>query len=200
MPCNHRFIDDLYPKHKLKHLFIGTFNPTWENPNGNNANWFYGRRTNSFWRILPGIFNHPNMNNALHRQNINLWKQYCVENNIGITEIIESINDANENNEDHRQRILGFQDNDLEVFENVKFTKIEKLINKNVESLCGVYLTRYSHTLPANGIFGNRWKEIESFCNEKNIHISCLVTPSNGYMMPVNQKIAIWQQEINICK
>jgi hypothetical protein len=106
MPCNHRFIEDLYPKHKLKFLFVGTFNPSWENLNKNNANWFYGRRTNSFWRILPSIFNQPNMNNKLHRLNINLWKKYCLENNIGITDIIESIRDANDDKEEHKKEFL----------------------------------------------------------------------------------------------
>ena len=106
MPCNHRFQEDLYPQHQLKYLFVGTFNPEWDNPNGNNANWFYGRRTNSFWNIMPRTFGHPYLNNPENRLNPEPWKQYCFDNDIGLTDMIETILDANE--QEHQNQIISF--------------------------------------------------------------------------------------------
>lgn len=197
MPCKHRFQEDLYPEQELKHLFIGTFNPEWNNLKGNNANWFYGRHTNSFWNIMPSVFGHPNMNTAKHRQNPNIWKQYCIENGIGLTDIIESINDADQ--ELHFNEIISFLDDKLEKFQKVQLTDIPRIIRANSKSLCGVYLTRYAHGLIPNGIFFNRWTEIQNLCNELGIYHSSLVTPSNGYMMPVQEKIRHWQKDIKSC-
>ena len=56
MSCKHRFYDKLIPSWEFEYLFIGTFNPEWNNPNGNNANYFYSRHTNDFWHILPEVF------------------------------------------------------------------------------------------------------------------------------------------------
>lgn len=194
MPCSHRFHEDLYPEHRLEYLFIGTFNPEWNDPNGNNANWFYGRRTNSFWRILPATFGYPNLNTDQYRQNPDLWKQYCADNSIGLTDMIEKIIDANE--EEHQEQVLSFLDNQLEKFDQVQMVDIPKIISANANSLSGVYLTRYSHTLKPKSLFRNRWTEIENLCDDYGIHHSCLVTPSNGYRMPVAEKIRQWQNEI----
>ncbi len=197
MPCNHRFREDLYPDYRLKYLFVGSFNPGWNNPNGNNATWFYGRRSNSFWRIMPNVFGHDNMNKAYYRRNTHIWKSYCTDNGIGITDMIEIIFDANE--PEHQQLILGFQDDQIESFRAFRLTDIPGIIEKNSKSLCGVYLTRYCHTLDQGGIFSRRWNEIVGLCKNLEIHSACLVTPSNGYMMPVNEKIKEWQKEIIIC-
>ena len=197
MPCNHRFQNDLYPNHILRYLFVGTFNPEWNNPNGNNANWFYGRHTNSFWNIMPTTFGHPNLNNAQNRQDPQAWRQYCLDNGIGLTDMIETILDANE--EEHQNQIIGFLDDQLEIFQQIQLTDIPRLIEANAQSLCGVYLTRYCHTLNQNGLFHNRWTQIENLCDNHGIHHSCLVTPSNGFMMPVAEKVQIWQNEINNC-
>tara|TARA_B000000532_G_scaffold149379_1_gene119939 strand:+ start:356 stop:946 length:591 start_codon:yes stop_codon:yes gene_type:complete len=195
MPCNHRFIQDLYPNHNLKYLFIGTFNPEWDSPKGNDANWFYGRYTNSFWKILPETFGHPNLNIINNRQNPKPWKDYCIKNGIGLTDIIQTIKDAKE--EEHKTEILGFQDKHLERFNEVIFTDISNLIIRNSETLYGVYLTRYCHTLRKNGIFYKRWTEIENLCKQNGIHYSCLISPSNGCRVSIAEKVKIWQMKIN---
>lgn len=44
MPCNHKFQEDLNLERldfKPTTLIVGTFNPEW--PDGNQAQWFYGR-------------------------------------------------------------------------------------------------------------------------------------------------------------
>jgi len=53
MPCEHRFLNDLIPNWELEYLFIGTFNPSWNNNNAVQADYFYGRVRNNFWCILP---------------------------------------------------------------------------------------------------------------------------------------------------
>ena len=44
MSCKHRFYDELIPEWEIKYLFIGTFNPSWGNQTGNNANYFLWER------------------------------------------------------------------------------------------------------------------------------------------------------------
>src|SRR5215203_5976178 len=101
MPCNHRFIDDLIPNHPVRYLFVGTFNPCWYNPNGNNANWFYGRRTNDFWYIMPQLFQHESLMPGQFRNNREFLINWCGDHNIGITDLVTSIEDADEANHEH---------------------------------------------------------------------------------------------------
>ena len=44
--------DFFYPKWKLKHVFIGTFNPA----GGKKVNYFYGRPRNRAWELLSNVF------------------------------------------------------------------------------------------------------------------------------------------------
>lgn len=194
MACNHRFIEHLYPEHELKYLFVGTFNPEWDNPNGNNANWFYGRRTNSFWNIMPRALGHSDLNNRLNRHKTKAWKQFCLVNKIGLTDMIEKILDADEKR--HQNEIISFLDDKLEVFNQIKLTNVKTLIQANSRTLQGVYLTRYCHTLNPDGLFYKTWSEIQDQCKELGIHNSCLVTPSNGYMMTRDQKVELWRSNI----
>lgn len=198
MPCIHRFQQDLYPNYKLKYLFVGTFNPSWDNANRNNASWFYGRENNSFWNILPHVFGYDriDIDDDQLRQNSDLWRAYCIEKQIGLTDIIEIIQDADEHNEQHREKILSYSDKQIETFHEFSFTSIEQIIEQNKKSLRGVYLTRYCCTLKRNGILYNRWNQIARLCNYYRIPHSCLVTPSNGYRMRVGEKIQIWRDEI----
>ena len=82
------------------------------------------------------------------------------------------------------------------MFKEIKLTNIKSLINSNAKTLCGIFLTRYCHTLNPNGIFHQTWSEIQKQCNELGIHNSCLITPSNGYMMPRDEKVTIWKDKI----
>lgn len=52
---NHHFInEDFYlPKWEVKHLFIGTFNPS----GGETVPYYYGRKRNKFWKLLSEVFN-----------------------------------------------------------------------------------------------------------------------------------------------
>ena len=71
MPCRHRFINDINPLGQLKYLFVGTFNPSWDRPQGDDANWFYGRQYNDFWFIMPQVFGLDNLMPQEFRTNRN---------------------------------------------------------------------------------------------------------------------------------
>jgi len=51
---NHQLIDEPFfaPKWKVKHLFLGTFNPQ----GGDPVRYFYGRSKNFTWKILDEVF------------------------------------------------------------------------------------------------------------------------------------------------
>ena len=58
----HQFSNDNFyiPNWRIKHLFIGTFNPK----GGEKVNYFYGRDKNQTWKLLSEIFKeHINPNN-----------------------------------------------------------------------------------------------------------------------------------------
>jgi len=52
---NHQFKNHKFyiPKHDLKYLFVGTFNPEY----GRKVPYYYGRKSNYFWKIISNIFN-----------------------------------------------------------------------------------------------------------------------------------------------
>ena len=51
---NHHFIDKnfYFPNWEVKHLFIGTFNPS----GGETVPYYYGRKRNRFWKLLSEVF------------------------------------------------------------------------------------------------------------------------------------------------
>lgn len=54
MIVEHQFLNEAFfcPNWKIKHLFLGTFNPN----GGENIGYFYGRSANYTWRVLSEIF------------------------------------------------------------------------------------------------------------------------------------------------
>lgn len=200
MPCEHRFIDDLYPDGQLKYLFIGTFNPSWDRPRNDNANWFYGRHNNDFWFIMPQVFGHDSLMDRDFRTNRQFLMNWCIQNDIGLTDLIENIQDADINNDEHKKIILSVKDNAFDAFEQIIPTDIHAIINANKKTLCGVYLTRYEHTLLADGVVNNLWTNIKVACN--NLHIYChdLVTPSRQFRrLSRIQKLNDWTNTIYPC-
>lgn len=197
MPCEHRFINDLRPNGKIKHLFIGTFNPSWDRPDGDNANWFYGRKNNDFWYIMPQVFGHHSLMEPQFRNNREFLMTWCNENQIGITDLIRNIVDADINNETHRESILSMRDNEFDKFNNIIPSDIIEIISQNRANLCGVYLTRYKHTLDDQGVIFNFWSAIENCCGEYGIHFHDLVTPSRNYrVIRRDEKLQLWLQAI----
>jgi hypothetical protein len=70
----HQFINNNFsnPNWKIKHLFLGTFNPE----GGEKVNYYYGRDRNQTWKLLSEIFkvdfnvNHENFLNEIKRNEI----------------------------------------------------------------------------------------------------------------------------------
>jgi hypothetical protein len=111
MPCPHKFQEYLKLE-KLdflpETLIVDTFNPAW--PEGNYAEWFYGRvRNNYFWDVLPRMFD-PELNLRQKGIHASEWKLFCNQRRIAVTDLIYSIEDADSQNSDHREAFKYYSD------------------------------------------------------------------------------------------
>lgn len=196
MSCKHRFYNSLIPEeNNYEFLFIGTFNPEWNAKNGNNADYFYGRESNLFWCILPHAFEENCLINSRPIEWINFCKQ--TRHRIAITDIIKEIDNADKNNQKHREVLLnGFEDKKLEKFElTFNNSEIKEFIRRNQETLNGVFLTRKSKD-GLSKIWDN-WLEIKKLCKKSNVYATELLTPSTrGRNSGVRKKIAFYKNEI----
>ncbi len=175
MACQHKFfdylqlqrLDDLEPKI----LIVGTFNPEW--PEGNYAEWFYGRTDNNyFWDLLPRMFG----NNGLRNQNHAAWKTYCRTHEIALTDLISSIDDADIQIEEHRKILGEYTDSAIaSKFKQQISNPIVPLLQAN-PSIESVYLT----TTINIGLWQNLWNPVEQYCNQNNLWCKKLMTPSKG--------------------
>jgi hypothetical protein len=142
MPCLHRFCKWLsLPDDKIdwqvKTLIVGTFNPAWT---GNNeAAWFYGRTSNNyFWEVLPRLYGLPSLLKATPTE----WKAFCRANHIGLTDLISSVEDADENNTEHVKIISTFSDAGLVThFNKFAWTDIAAVLDQH-PAVTNIYLTR----------------------------------------------------------
>lgn len=174
MPCRHKFINNLSCTnidYQPKILIIGTFNPEW--PTDNYANWFYGRTNNNyFWETLPRMFNED----SLLKLNHIAWKKFCALKKIIITDLISSINDANEDNLTHFEIISKFRDIEFaKHFNGFEMTNILGILENN-PSIEKVFFTRNSGV----ELFDNQIEIIREFCTNNNIYFSHLLTPSKN--------------------
>ncbi|ADQ16108.1 hypothetical protein [Leadbetterella byssophila] len=203
MPCFHRFYDELIPNQNLvEYLFIGTFNPSWNAENENNAEYFYGRETNFFWCICPHAFNR----NCLIDKGKPEWLSFCEQNLIGLTDLIKNIENADQENDQHVQLLTnGFQDKNLDLRENGQYIfnidfntdDIIKYITSRRNSLKGVFFTRRTD----NGIrrIWEQWCQISNHCNELSIYNAVLPTPSLRGGGTLKSTISTWRTEIEKC-
>jgi hypothetical protein len=189
MPCNHRFINELLPQWRIEYLFIGTFNPCWDFNNASQADFFYGRTRNHFWKLLPDVFGGESLKHNSKEQKIS----YLENNNIGLTDLISGVLNADKDTqEDINNLTMNFSDNILNTYE-LEFNtqNIIRLIDRNITSLRGVYLTR--STLNNINQIRNAWLEIENHCSVNNINTNRLLTPARNY---TNRKVQDWQSKI----
>lgn len=173
MPCKHKFFKDLLLDQitfEPTKLIIGTFNPCWEGID-NYAEWFYGRTSNNyFWYVMPKAFSDED----LHDKGSKDWKDYCERQGIAITDLISTIEDASEEDENHRLIIKGYKDSDIIRFKSFSFTPIVKILEKH-KTIKDVYLTRSSDS---NGFWDLCWKEIADYCDINGVNCTMLLTPS----------------------
>jgi len=175
MACSHRFLNELIPDWEIEYLFVGTFNPEWDSPNGNNANYFYGRSTNDFWYILPQVFGGKNlMDKRFQKETL---KDYLKNKKIGLTDIVERIDNVDFNIAQHKKDVFSFQDKEIEKYKIVFNDEIINLINRN--TLRGIFFTRKVNN---NSVLCQKWLEIRKYCEDKGVvRVAELVTPSRGY-------------------
>jgi hypothetical protein len=178
MACQHKFHKDLqlqYVDWEVKTLFIGTFNPGWQECPNNNADWFYGRtQRNEFWCILPTIHQMGSVLNG----NRAAWIKFCSEHNIAITDILESIDNADPTIEEHRNIICKFKDDALEDFD-VTVNDIPRILenHSNIKQIC---ITRQQ---PLPDFWEDCFIDMYDYINkhpERAIQIKYLRSPSRG--------------------
>jgi hypothetical protein len=178
MPCTHKFFghhihmnghDGLLPNWNANTLIIGTFNPNSDWAPHNNANYFYGRSA-YFWKALPKYA----FNDGIDNDAENSQLQFLQENNVALTDLLISIEDADLNIPDHVNRIRSFRDSDLNIFQQFIWNTQQILRFITTREIQGVYFTK----LGGNGIFEPAIIEIEQFCLQNNILAHRLHTPS----------------------
>lgn len=198
MSCLHRFHKELLPKHSVEFLFIGTFNPIWDvKKKGDNPDYFYSRSANQFWCILP----HTLDKNCLIDKSKMEKEQFCIDNKIGLTDLIYSINDVNEYDPSNSFLKKGFKDEDFEKKEGDNYTlditfftqELKKYIEQNNKTLKAVFLTRKTKTgIPR---IWQQWLSIKMHCDKYQITTGELSSPSprgGGVRDKINQwKITI---------
>ena len=180
MPCKHKFFNDLnlsYIKdYDPETLIIGTFNPGWKNIN-NDAAWFYGRKENNFWDVLPLVYGeeHGLRNLQLDDEcKKKVWQDFCKKHKIAITDFVECIRDADENNTKDQESLGKFKDEKLMKFK-LDFTDISSILNDNPK-IKNAYFTRKSFN-KINKI-KKEWDSLEK--EYKSLKFELLLTPSNN--------------------
>ncbi len=188
MACLHKFTEDLSLEHlrfQPTTLIIGTFNPGWDKLN-NPATWFYGRtRNNYFWDVLPRLHWQSSLRNA----GIKEWKAFCHQNKIALTDLIYSIDDADENNPDHVAYLSSYRDDLItQYFKCFTYIDIPGILAKH-KTIKHIFLTR-----SINGTFWRqRWQPIVNYCEKHSIKAQTLLTPSGGarFQMPKDENLSL---------
>ncbi len=186
MSCKHKFYGHefhqtgefgLLPKWKAKTLIIGTFNPANNFHPQNTALYFYGRKRNYFWDILPlfaGV-------SPIDKSRPQLQKLFLEKKQIALTDLLISIEDAELSNSEHIRRIKTVRDKEIEKFNsftwNTEFIKAYIEANE-IEGVYFTYLSNQEERYPALNTFENQTRIIENYCRDKKIFASRLFTPS----------------------
>lgn len=179
MPCNHKFQSYLNLERldfQPTTLIVGTFNPEW--PVGNYAEWFYGRidgdindhnTGNHFWAVLPRLYGEPSLK---FLGGENLWKQFCHDKKIAITDIIGSIADANQEHE----HLLGSYSDDTIAnnFYDFDLINIVRII-RNHPSISNIYITRSI----TETFWSNKLYSLKRYCVITGKTLKTLLTPSD---------------------
>jgi hypothetical protein len=188
MACLHKFADDLFLERLSFQpitLIIGTFNPGWDKLN-NTATWFYGRRRNNyFWDVLPRLYGQHDLRPANHHD----WKTFCHRNSIALTDLIYSIDDADDNNPDHFAYLSSYRDDLIaKYFKRFTYIDIPVILAKQ-KTIKHIYFTRSIN----EAFWWQRWQPIDNYCEKHGIKAKPLLTPSGGarFQMPKDQQLTL---------
>ena len=173
MSCQHKFYKDLWLQQldfEPVTLIVGTFNPEW--PAGNTAGWFYGRIGESyFWNVLPRLYGQSSLINAEPA----VWKQFCRDNKVAITDLISAIDDANPADPAHNRMLGGFNDNAIiHNFDDLNYVSIVQLLQRH-STIRNVYLTRAI----TEAFWRHLWNPVMHYCSVNGLHERKLLNPSH---------------------
>lgn len=176
MPCHHKFLEYLQLDKidfEPEKLIVGSFSPQW--PAGNTAEWFYGRTvTNYFWDILPRLYGEASLLHA----GPEAWKQFCRDKKIALTDLISTIDDADEENSAHHKILGGFSDKAImHNFDDFEFTDVVKLLREH-PTIKHVYLTRGI----TEAFWRHLWNPVAYYCNHNQLHEHILLSPTDDAM------------------
>jgi G:T/U-mismatch repair DNA glycosylase len=162
MLVKHKFLNS-YPLQGKKILIIGTFNP---DVTCNDAEFFYGRAKNFFWRLLPEVFGKESLKGDVKRQ-----KEFLAQHDIELSDLILSV-------EMRQKYICSYGDDKLtHVIEYNTENIIKTLSNGRTKE---VYFTRKSFDKSVQNIRDEIYK-IKEFCEVNDIKFDFLPTPSRFY-------------------
>lgn len=158
-------------------LIVGTFNPSW--PADNTAEWFYGRthdehgnQNNNFWDVLPRLYGEESLINAGPSE----WKAFCRRKQIAITDLIYSIDDADEGNPEHVALLRSFSDKAVATaFRQHTPLDVANLLEQK-PSIQNIFLTRGT----GETFWRKLWRPVIQFADANNKYEARLLTPS-GY-------------------
>lgn len=164
----HRFLS--YPVESgTQYLIVGTFNPDTEK---NEADFFYGRRQNYLWTLLPVAFGENNMKKLSKSEKELFIRKYKIR----LVDVIEevSVDEGEETNY-----------NDIYIDNKVtKWRDIITLIN-GLPHLKKVCFTRKTFAGIPN--IRKHIEEIQRHCENKGIEFKALPTPARFYNIAKQQ-------------
>lgn len=157
---------------ETKTLIIGTFNP--DVPK-NEADFFYGRRRNYLWQLLPETLNQKSLKN----ENKQIKLEFMKKNNIDFADLISEI-----------QHETGQENNYADEYIDGKVTKWKNItdIIRN-SKINEVYFTRKTFTNINN--IKTRIMHIEEYCKKNDIYFGYLPTPARFYN---TEKLKEWKK------
>ncbi|MEO8087519.1 MAG: hypothetical protein ABI763_11900 [Bacteroidota bacterium] len=158
----HRFSEhNISPRTEI--LIIGTFNP--ETPN-NSADFFYGRKRNYLWQLLPAAFGHDSLKSKSIEEKKNFLSKYFID----FVDLICEV-DVEE----------GHESNYEDKYIDSRITKWKNVVDaiKELKYLKRVAFTR--KTLTGIPKISKMILEVKQYCDETGISFQFLMTPARTY-------------------
>lgn len=158
MRIEHKF-KDYKISNETNILIIGTFNP---NISKNEATFFYGRKRNFLWSLLPKVFDEESLKDKSTKLKLDFMHTYKID----FIDLISEVEIEKGRENDYSDEYL---DNKI-----LRWNNIIEIIKDN--PIKEVYFTRKTFSNIKN--IKNKISNIEKYCNENKIKFYCLDTPA----------------------
>ncbi len=169
-----RIIKHKFSTHEINRdteiLIVGTFNP---DTAGNDADFFYSRKHNFLWEILPEIF--PKGTGTLKGKSVKEKLTFMHINHINFIDLISEVEVELGQENNYNDKYL---DSKVKVWYNI-IDEIKKL--KKIRMVC---ITRSTLTDIPN--MKGKVDEIKKHCEENNIQFHFLLSPSSGSSISIS--------------